>query len=1111
MENIFQSRILPYKFPIKTIKREKLIDKIHDNINKGLILINAPAGYGKTILIQQYLAFSGMSYSWLNIHRDMSNFYIFMNYLIHSIKKVRSDFGNPTMLLIDDYRDKFEFSSKQEKIIEDITSTFINELHQGFDDDLVIVLDEPGNLEDPGWVKPAFKKLFENIPRNIHFVITSRNIPAFSQSLLLAKQNILKIETAELAFSTKETAKLVRELYRIDSSEKDINLLTKAFEGWITGLHLILQSHGEHFTKLQLDKLVIVDDIFNYFTEDIFNELEEEIKEFILYTSLLENFTVKQCNVLFKSNDSQAIINRLLQKNIFIQVLQNQPHISESRYCYQGLFKKFLNVKIKETKSSAEIQAFLKNAAEYYTSLNEFAPAINYLFEAGEIKAATGLINKKFQDYFDSGNFDILWSWIEKAENSGINDDHRIYYYKALLLKFFMGSIEESLPILDKAITLSRQNKDDAYYVISIISKARNLISLGKITEAVNVLSQAEKIKTEGLNKAKLLYLKAYTFYQNSLYDKALKLLNEALMLAEKEMVNSAYNADLKLEIFNLYGHIFLIKGDYSKSISYYEKVAGSSKKLSSRYESLCNLVLLYSHSAKFDKALIFLDEAGEISRQISIPIFRITFLLAKQAFKFEFGDYEDSIKMLVEMNRIASEINHKYYIFLSYSLIGDSYYWLDKLNKADEYYDMAFRYINENSEYEKIQFAVSKALLIKRTSAVSEIEEVLLKAYNYYEEQKMIYSRVQTAFHLADFYKKSGNLLKSFQFLKEVLTVSSEKEYSAFLQREILHERELFDFALANRINNRFVKEIINSAAEKNKADWISDECRQRFEEKLESFNDIHLILFGKNEVRIRGRQQDDSAWGKKKWKLIFIYLLVSARMTLSKDKIIDIFYPETPAESAENIFHQMISKFRNLFKTAFAEGTSRETEKDKSEKKGKQKNIDDIKLIPSLISYEDKQLQFSNDFIIYIDSVEFEKIAKKLPVIKDPSEKLQMMEKAIELYKGDFMDGNYETWCEELRTKYRTEFISISEELIKKLYEKGEYNKAMHYSEYLLKYDPLNIVCYEYIINSMIKLDKPQIAMIRYNQLVKFYKKEYDETLPEKISSKLKKIITG
>lgn len=120
-------------------------------------------------------------------------------------------------------------------------------------------------------------------------------------------------------------------------------------------------------------------------------------------------------------------------------------------------------------------------------------------------------------------------------------------------------------------------------------------------------------------------------------------------------------------------------------------------------------------------------------------------------------------------------------------------------------------------------------------------------------------------------------------------------------------------------------------------------------------------------------------------------------------------------------------------------------------------------------------------------------------------------MMEKAIELYKGDFMDGNYETWCEELRTKYRTEFISISEELIKKLYEKGEYNKAMHYSEYLLKYDPLNIVCYEYIINSMIKLDKPQIAMIRYNQLVKFYKKEYDETLPEKISSKLKKIITG
>jgi len=1112
LKNLLLSRILPYKFPNSTIKREKLIDKMHENINKGLILIIAPAGYGKTILIQQYLGFSGMKYSWLNIHPDMNNFYVFMNYLIHSIKRINAEFGNSSLLLIEDYREKYEFSSNQDKITDDIIATFINELYLYFEDDLVLVLDEPGNLDNSEWVKLTFNKLFANIPSHIHFVITTRNLPVFSSASLLAKQNILKIEMNELAFTKKETGNLVKDIYNIDCGDKDIQLLTDALAGWITGLHLILQSHGEYFPRLQLDKLVIVDDIFNYFTEDIFADLSSEVKEFLMITSLLENFTSKQCNDLFKTEESAAIINELLRKNIFIQVLHTEPGGSEPRYSYQVLFKKFLNLKVKELKSESEINSFYRKVSDYYLEQNEIVPAVNYLLSAGQIQKAAELIHIHFQAYFDNGNFDILWKWLEKIEIGSSNSDYRLLYFKALLLKFFMGSTEESLPILDKAIELSLECKDNEFWIKCIISKTRNLISLGKITEALKILQTADRVKTKGTNKARILFLNAYILYQDSLYDKAIKYLNEAANILEHESDNSRNSTDLKLEIFNLFGHIFLIKGDYSKSISYYERVAVSTKKISLKYETLCNLVLLYSQSAKFDKAVTYLEEAKEISRLISIPIFRITYLLANQALRYEFGDFEGSIKLLEELNRTAIEIKHKYYIFLSYSLIGDSYYSLNKLNKAEEYFDMAFRYINENSEYEKVQFAYSKALLIKKTSTISEIETVLLKAYNYYEEQKMIYSRIQAAFHLADFYKKSGNTVKALQFIKEVLTVSEEKEYYAFLQREVFDHRELFDFACANKLKNKFIKDLLNSSLEKPEVSWISDESRIRYIETKDSLYDIHLKLLGKNEIRLRGSILDDSKWGKKKWKSIFIYLLVSAKMTLSKDRIIDLFYPETSAESADNIFHQMISKFRNLIRFTYTSDlliNVNDVTSTKTAKSGKNKNIDEIKLFPSLISYEDKQLQLSNDFTIYIDSVEFEKLSKKIPVIKDTAEKVKVMMNAVELYKGDFMEGNYETWCEELRTKYRTAFVTISEELIKLLYESADYHKTLHYSEILLKHEPVNLVCYEYIINSMMKLEKPQLAQLRYNQLVKFYKKEYDDVLPARLSEKFKKII--
>ncbi|MEO8512552.1 MAG: hypothetical protein ABI543_03240 [Ignavibacteria bacterium] len=96
-------------------------------------------------------------------------------------------------------------------------------------------------------------------------------------------------------------------------------------------------------------------------------------------------------------------------------------------------------------------------------------------------------------------------------------------------------------------------------------------------------------------------------------------------------------------------------------------------------------------------------------------------------------------------------------------------------------------------------------------------------------------------------------------------------------------------------------------------------------------------------------------------------------------------------------------------------------------------------------------------------------------------------------------------------MRTKYKSYFVPISEELIKLLFADENYDGALHYSENLLKYDLLNLTCYEYIINSTVKLNKPQITKARYTQLVKYYKKEYDESLPLVLSKRFENIITN
>ena len=298
MNNFQQSKIQPYKFSGKIVNRTSLIEKLNKNKEKSLLLICAPAGYGKRSLALEFLNFNSVKFSWLNIHPEMSNFYVFINYLVLSLKKVDKSFGKSTQLMIDDYREKFNFDSHQEIIINDIIAVFQNDLLQSFEDEVYIVLDDLGKISDAFWIKSTFEKMFENLPANIHFVITSRSIPDINTGLLKAKRNMLKIGMQELAFTAEETGILVNDLYGMNISGNEIMSLSSNLNGWITGIHLILQSYGSSFPGIKFDKIKVLDDVFNYFTEDIFSTLNSETQDFLLFTSLLDTFTPGLCNKL---------------------------------------------------------------------------------------------------------------------------------------------------------------------------------------------------------------------------------------------------------------------------------------------------------------------------------------------------------------------------------------------------------------------------------------------------------------------------------------------------------------------------------------------------------------------------------------------------------------------------------------------------------------------------------------------------------------------------------------------------------------------------------------------------------------------------------------------
>ncbi|MGH2575677.1 MAG: hypothetical protein ACRDFC_08280, partial [Ignavibacteria bacterium] len=311
-EIIIQKRITPPESAPNVIQRERLINLLNENINKSLILICSPAGYGKTTFVQNYLSNQKSKFTWYHVSYGTNDFYTFFSYLVYSLKRINNQFGKTTIQILEVNRHSYQMSKEFKSIAVEVIGTFVNEFQQLFNEDVIIVIDDLHNLEDSEWLRSAFNILLDNIPDNMHMIITSRQIPNFNLAYLSAKRKLLKIEMNDLNFSRDEIGMLLQNIYSISYSAKDIDLLETKLSGWITGIHLILQAYGKEFSKIKLERLKIPENIFNFFANEIFKKLSSEVQSFLLSTAPLDNFDEGICNWMLGIKNSNIILDELL-------------------------------------------------------------------------------------------------------------------------------------------------------------------------------------------------------------------------------------------------------------------------------------------------------------------------------------------------------------------------------------------------------------------------------------------------------------------------------------------------------------------------------------------------------------------------------------------------------------------------------------------------------------------------------------------------------------------------------------------------------------------------------------------------------------------------------
>ena len=341
----------------KLVLRPHLIARLNEGLNGKLTLISAPAGFGKTTLVSEWVAGCDRPAAWLSLDEGDSDITRFLMYLVAALRSIAANLGEAVLAAL---------QSAQPPPTELLLTALLNEIAT-LQDRSILVLDDY-HLIDAHPVDQAISFLIEHMPPQLHLLIATREDPQLPLARLRARGHLAELRAADLRFTTAEAARLLTQAVGRDLPAEAIAALETRTEGWVAGLQLAAISlRGRHDpagfirTFTGSDRFVM-----DYLVEEVLRQQPASVQAFLLRTSMLNRLCGPLCDavLLDPSAAGQATLEYLEHANLFVVPLDNQRRW----YRYHQLFAEVLRQRLHQ-----DIAASLGDAERGVAELHERA------------------------------------------------------------------------------------------------------------------------------------------------------------------------------------------------------------------------------------------------------------------------------------------------------------------------------------------------------------------------------------------------------------------------------------------------------------------------------------------------------------------------------------------------------------------------------------------------------------------------------------------------------------------------------------------------------------------------------------------------------------------
>jgi ATP/maltotriose-dependent transcriptional regulator MalT/two-component SAPR family response regulator len=1040
------------------LTRLRLLEMIFEFLDKKLILISAPAGYGKTSLLIDLSYHSDLPFCWLSLDALDQDLQRFVAYFIEALAERFPGFGVQSKAALNDLR---SFDEGMEQLLV----TLVNEIYERVPQHFVLVLDDYHLIGDIPVIQNFLSRFIQLVDENCHLIVSSRALPKLPDlTSMVARDMVGGLDFSALAFQADEIQKLFAQNYNLHISDETAQELVNATEGWITGLQLsglgIAQGVAD---RLRVARAAGVG-LFDYLGEQVLSQQPEDVRFFLLRSSLLEEFDASLCEAVFgelypQRKDWQRWINTIIQNNLFAL-----PVGVESGWVrYHHLFRDFLQDHLSR-ESPEEIPSILRKLSQAYEKRNEWEKAYHTQKSLGDADQLAGLIERAAPHLLLRALV-TLETWLKGLPPSVRSTRPGLLSIQGII-EYMKGNLQDGLDLLNRAEAIYREMADPLGLSLTLVRRAAAHRFLGDYPAA---LQDAEEVIDMTASSDELQFI-----FADALRQKGLSLFRQGQSRQSVKVLERALEIHVQLDDFS---HIPLLmmetgmayaalgKEDETKRLNEQAlQIWKRNGNLTWQANTLNNLGVLHYLQGDYDKAVLLLEEGLLCAKQGGYYIrIQALLLISLGDVYAEVEDFSLADQYYQRGQEIAEEIEDRF--LLNYLSLARANLLIQQrhLDQARRLLDAARESISfQASQYEDGLYHLLCGQLFLHEKEVEQAIEALEYAGARFEDdgRKLEYTKSQ--FLLAAAYYQCDKKNEARNRIREVYSSESGSDHPVVIL--VRQFRPWFDGLKNDPEVGRVLQDLVSKA---NQIDKKMPEYRRRIRRLAGTVktSDAKLTIqaFGRAQVRIGERQLSMSDWQTQSVRDLFFYFLLM-KDPRSKEQVGEVFWPEIEEPSRLKI------RFKNdIYRLRRAVGSD-------------------------AVLFDGDHYSFNRGLDYESDGDAFEDYLYQAELTTEPETKIGLLQKAVELVNGHFLEDINGTWILSERERLDQLFIFALMTLADLLKKANRVHEALAVCQRAIKHEPSFEPAYMLAMKLHVQLNDRRSAIRLYESYTAMMDHELD-----------------